>query len=261
MLQTVLLLGTVPLFLFSQTLPETTLHPFGRPNTATPDCQTLRYQAFECGYLQRVKLSLWVAYCYYHNPYLRLPRYQGKFMPDTFKLKKRAAVFPTVYESVPATIRFKIDRGHLAPDAALKTFGRNAQKETYFLTNITPQFANTNRYIWADLEKRVRRWAGENDTVWVVVGPLFYPQKETLWLGTRNVPIPHAHYCVAFRLKPFRLLAFIVPNDSIRRYGQSLTRFLVSIDSIEKLTQINLLPALAESLEQILPRRLPADFK
>ncbi len=95
----------------------------------------------------------------------------------------------------------------------------------------------------------------------MIVGPLFYPQKETLWLGTRNVPIPHAYYCVVFRRKPIRLLGFIVPNDSIRRYGQDLPRFLVSIDSIEKLTRLNLLPVLAESLEQITPRRLPADFK
>ncbi len=219
------------------------------PEPSEPNLKVLHYRAFDCGYLPRIKLSLWVSYCYYETRGMTQPRYRGRFMPDTFRLKKAEAAFPAVYESVPGFIRYQLDKGHLAPDAAIKVFGTAAQKETYFLTNIIPQFANTNRFIWAALEKNIRDWAGLKETVWVTVGPVFYPNQDTVWLGTNQVPIPHACYCVVFK-RPAKLIAFVVPNDSIRRTGKHLPRFLVSVDSVEKLTGLDLFPGLPPALEK-----------
>ncbi|MCL6466686.1 MAG: DNA/RNA non-specific endonuclease [candidate division WOR-3 bacterium] len=223
---------------------DSSLHPYGMPASQEPNLKVLHYRAFDCGYLPRAKISLWVSYLYHHRAGLNRPRYQGKFMPDTFRLKKSEAAFPAVYESVPRFIRHQLDKGHLAPDAAIKVFGTEAQKETYFLTNIIPQFASTNRFIWAALEKKIRDCAGVKDTVWVTVGPVFYRNRDTIWLGTHQVPIPHACYCVVFR-RPAELLAFVVPNDSIRRTGKHLPQFLVSVESVEKLTGLDLFPGLA----------------
>ncbi len=235
------------------------LHLWGAPvaKRSIGRVKVLRYQGFECGYLPRVKLSLWVAYRYFYTPDAGWRRYRGKFVPDTFRLKRGEAAFPKVYESIPGFIRHKIDRGHLAPDAAIKVLGQKAQRETYFLTNIVPQFANTNRYIWAHLERAIRFWAGRRDTVWVVVGPLFYPDRDTCWLGTRNVAIPHACYCVVARKQSRKLFAFIVPNDSIRRSDRDLPGFLVSVDSVERLTGFDFFPLLADSIEQRLERVTP----
>lgn len=224
---------------------------FGAPKAKHKGLKILQYQAFACGYLPRVKLSLWVSYCYIKNSNAKLSRYQGRFVPDTFRLKKKETGFTECYDSIPEFIRFVIDKGHLAPDAAIKAFGQNAQKETYFLTNIIPQFANTNRFIWAGLEKEIRRW-GERDTVWVVVGPLFYPKRDTFWLGTHNIAIPHACYCAVVRKRPLRMIGFIVPNDSTRRYLRDLPGFIVSVDSIEKLTGIDLFSSLPDNIEPVL---------
>ena len=235
------------------------LSPLGVPKARYQGMQILHYSAFECGYLPRVKLSLWVAYCYKRNENAKLGRYQGRFVPDTFQLKRKAAAFPAVYDSVPGFIRFAIDKGHLAPDAAIKIFGRKAQRETYFLTNIIPQFGNTNRFIWAGLEKQIRSW-GERDTVWVVTGPVFYPQRETCWLGTHNVPIPHACYCTVLRRRPLKMIGFIVPNDSIRRYARELPKFIVSVDSIEKLTGVDFWPDLPAATERELEAKRAPDL-
>lgn len=220
----------------------------------------LRYQAFECGYLPRVKLSLWVAYCYYQGQINTLPsRYRGRFVPDTFRLAKNEAGFPQCYDSIPEFIRYPIDKGHLAPDAAIKVFGRTAQRETYFLTNIIPQFASTNRFIWSGLEKKIRRW-GEKDTVWVLVGPVFFAHRDTCWLGTHNIAIPHALYAVVIKKRPRQLLGFLIPNDSIQRYTRALPRFIVSIDSIEKITGFDFCPELADSTARRLEARTPAQL-
>ncbi len=236
--------------------PGAALHPWGSPKANEPGLKVITYQAFECGYLPRIKLSRWVAYRYFWTPAARLPRYKGRFVPDTIRLKKHEAGFPAAYDSVPGFIRHPIDKGHLAPDAAIKVFGRKAQQETYFLTNIIPQFASCNRFIWAALEERIRRWADSDDTVWAVVGPVFYPGEDTFWLGTHNIAIPHALYYVVARRQPTAVIAFIVPNDSIRRTGRSLPRFLVSVDSVEKLTGLDIFPALPESLERLVPLQL-----
>lgn len=222
-------------------------YPWGLPNSNREQLKVLHYRAFDCGYLPRIKISLWVTYRYYRTPNETLPRYRGRFMPETVRLTKNEAAFPAVYESVPNFIHHQLDKGHLAPDAAIKVFGRKAQRETYFFPNIIPQFANTNRFIWAALEESIRDWAGVKDSLWVTVGPVFYPGKDTFWLGTHNLPIPHACFCVVMR-RPAQFLAFIVPNDSIRRTGRQLPLFLVSVDSVERLTGIDFFPALPASL-------------
>ncbi|MGQ9677710.1 MAG: DNA/RNA non-specific endonuclease [bacterium] len=233
------------------------LYPWGLPNLTGQKLKVLHYRAFDCGYLPRIKISLWVTYRYYRTPKVKLPRYRGRFMPDTFRLKKAEAAFPAVYESVPKFIHHPLDKGHLAPDAALKAFGTEAQKETYFLPNIIPQFANTNRFIWAALEKSIRDWAGVKETLWVTVGPVFYPRRDTFWLGTHNIAIPHACFCLVMR-RPAQFLAFIVPNDSLRRTGQQLPLFLVSVDSVERLTGIDFFPALPASLKAKQEALIPA---
>lgn len=238
---------------------EFSLHPWGRPRVKVAGLKVLRYRAFECGYLPKLKLSLWVAYRYFRTREVARSRYRGRFMPDTFRLERSEAAFPQVYDSVPEFIRYKIDRGHLAPDAAIKAFGNEAQRETYFLTNIIPQFANTNRFIWAALEGSIRKWAGADDTVWVLVGPVFYPGRDTVWLGTHNVAIPHASYCVVLRRHRTAVISFVVPNDSLRRTASELSRFLVSVDSVERLTGLDLFPLLADSVEQRLEAQLPGE--
>lgn len=219
--------------------------PWGCPLSDDSSLVTLTYRAFTCGYSAPIKLSRWVAYRYFRTRFSNLPRRKFPFVPDTFRLSRIQSGFPECYESVPAGISAVIDRGHLAPDAAIKAFGTDAQRETYFLTNITPQFANVNRYLWSHLEDRIRRWAGTKDTVWVVLGPVFYSGLDTNWLGTNNIPIPHAHYCVAARTRQPEVLSFLVPNDSCRRYGRDLPSHLVSVDSVETVTGLDLFPSLS----------------
>lgn len=225
------------------------LCPWGRPLSGDSSLLLLKYSAFECGYAPRIRLSRWVAYRYFRTRFSNIPRKRFPFVPDTFRLNRTQSGFSECYESVPVQIRTTVDRGHLAPDAAIKAFGTDAQRETYFLTNITPQFANVNRYIWRYLEGKIRQWAGAKDTVWVVVGPVFYSRTDTAWLGTRSIPIPHAHYCVVARKRRPEVISFLVTNDSCRRYGRDLLSCLVSVDSVEGLTGLNLFPALSPTEE------------
>ncbi|MBO4558388.1 MAG: DNA/RNA non-specific endonuclease [Bacteroidales bacterium] len=59
-------------------------------------------------------------------------------------------------------------RGHQLPSADRLNYSDNVQ--TFYGTNMTPQIGELNEQIWASLEGRVRDWAKQFDTLYVVTG-------------------------------------------------------------------------------------------
>lgn len=59
-------------------------------------------------------------------------------------------------------------RGHQLPSADRYKKGEN--ERTFYGTNMTPQKSELNERAWAELESRVRSWAGRFDTLYVVTG-------------------------------------------------------------------------------------------
>ena len=62
----------------------------------------------------------------------------------------------------------KVDRGHQLPSADRLTPGANEM--TFYGTNMTPQKSELNQNAWATLEGKVRTWANQFDTLYVVTG-------------------------------------------------------------------------------------------
>lgn len=62
----------------------------------------------------------------------------------------------------------RVDRGHQLPSADRLTPGANEQ--TFYGTNMTPQKSDLNQKAWATLEGKVRTWANQFDTLYVVTG-------------------------------------------------------------------------------------------
>ena len=73
--------------------------------------------------------------------------------------------------------RSGFDRGHQAPSGD-QTVDRTLQKETYYLSNMCPQYGALNQKIWQQLEDQVRSLAVKSGTVYVVTGPMFYDEAE-----------------------------------------------------------------------------------
>lgn len=64
------------------------------------------------------------------------------------------------------------DRGHMAPSGDEPD--EASQFQSFALSNIVPQNANDNRYLWADIEFAVRELVlAGGDDVYVVTGPIF----------------------------------------------------------------------------------------
>lgn len=76
---------------------------------------------------------------------------------------------PTVYQSyIMKGYGGGYDRGHQLPSADRLAYNANVQ--TFYATNMTPQKSELNQELWANLESRVRDWASHSDTLYVVTG-------------------------------------------------------------------------------------------
>ena len=94
---------------------------------------------------------------------------------------------------VTSTFRGGWAHGHQLPSADRLSYNANVQ--TFYGTNMTPQDYNFNGEIWARLEDKVRGWAGKCDTLYVVTGCVVDGNiSYTTDIDGKAIGIPKAYY-------------------------------------------------------------------
>jgi endonuclease G len=117
------------------------------------------------------------------------------------------------------------DRGHMTP--AADSSDAVQMSDTFYMTNMTPQFPNVNRIAWKNLEIKVRTLPFQ----YVVTGA-YYADYKTV-IGKRKIPVPTSVYKIVY-LKDGTVLAF--EADNIKENKKVKT---VDIEVIEKQTGID----------------------
>ncbi|HSH56651.1 MAG TPA: DNA/RNA non-specific endonuclease, partial [Halomonas sp.] len=150
------------------------------------------------------------------------------------------------------------DRGHLAPNYAIAAVhGRDAQHDTFYMSNMTPQRPDLNRRLWQRLEEVVMdHFVPRFGAVQVITGPIF-PERflDNVLNRVGFVEIPEAFYkiIVVPGERP-RALAFVMPQGV--RGDEPLDDYLVTIDVIEARTGLDFFPGLPESAAEVLEGRV-----
>jgi endonuclease G len=143
------------------------------------------------------------------------------------------------------------DRGHMAPNYAIsRLYGKQAQLNTFLMSNITPQTPNLNQKLWQRLEEvEIKHFTQLHDQVWVLTGPVFIGETEHL-PNAINVEIPDAFYKI-YALPSTtgapKLIAFLMPQEVIG--NEALTDYVTSVDAIEALTGLDFFADLDDSIE------------
>lgn len=210
------------------------------PSTWT---RILRSEAFLVGYSDIRGNPLWV-------------NYKIKTVPEKTKRLKRPSGFKSDWRSMNSVTHKDYthsgyDRGHMAPNYAISSlYGKQAQLETFIMTNITPQKPNLNRKLWQRLEAvEINHFTQLENEVWVTTGTVFTGSKESL-KNASHVEIPDAFYkiyAIQTEKQPPKLLAFLMPQNV--KGNESLAKFVVSIDEIEALTGLDFFHELEDNLE------------
>lgn len=148
---------------------------------------------------------------------------------------------------------FGYDRGHLAPSADFR-WSEKALSESYYYSNMSPQLADFNRGVWAELEGLLRAYLYRNPTtqLYVFTGPVLRPGLPTIARAKNKVAIPEQFWKIALDLTNRKAIAFVVPQNP---KGYPLSSFATTIDEIEKVTGINFFAGMEDGLEESLEKQ------
>lgn len=118
--------------------------------------------------------------------------------------------------------------GHMSPNEVInRQFGRLAQMETFFMSNMSPQYGSLNTGVWLKLENAIREIEDTNqkDHVWAIVGPIFSDTPSYISLkGNKKVPVPKSYFCITIdpHSYPYKypsnvsMDCFIIPQEAPR---------------------------------------------
>ena len=158
-------------------------------------------------------------------------------------------------------------RGHQLPSADRQCCDE-ANAQTFYGTNMTPQLNEHNEGIWSSLESKVRNIANGSDTTYVVTGVIVSASSKIEKDSYKNnVTIPDAYFKVLLRysksstLGQWNAAAFYLEH---RKYSENLGKqHSMSVDELEAMTGIDFfvnLPAkVGEAQAAKIEAAVPAD--
>ena len=191
------------------------------------------YRNYTLGWSQDHYVALWVAY-----PLCSMYTNKNVNRTDAWAYDP---VLGKAYSSAPfGGYGGSYARGHQLPSAdRLCSYDANAQ--TFYGSNMTPQLNAHNEGIWQELETKVRTIANKSDTTYVVTGCIVAGSKTTTTDSDGNrMTVPTAYfkallrYSSASTLGQWNAAAFYLEH---RSYSESIGKqHSMSIDELEKIT-------------------------
>lgn len=199
--------------------------------------QIVHHEGYSLSYSEAHEQAEWVAY-ELKKSHLSSTNHKRPYFEIDDAVKTGAASWRNYKNS-------GYDRGHLCP-AADKRYSKFAHDETFLTSNITPQEHQFNSGIWNKLEQKVRYWARKYDGIFVVTGGVLKGDMKTI--GDERVSVPNQFYKVLIDNNTGRtkMIAFLMPHKDSNK---PLYEFVVSVDTIEKLTGIDFFSELDDALE------------
>lgn len=203
------------------------------------DSQIIVHQNYTLNYSEADEQPLWVAYM------LTRKRTKGNVERTNYFFDD-----PDVSTGSSSWSDYKgsgYSRGHLMPAGDAK-WDTAAMRESFFMSNISPQLKEFNDGIWNKLERKMRHWANIYDTIYIVTGPVLKTDGEQLRkIGHHNkVTVPNHFYKAVYCPSEHQAIGFLIPHEISEK---SLQNFVVTIDQLEDFTGLDFFPELDDTLE------------
>lgn len=156
----------------------------------------------------------------------------------------------------------QFDRGHICASAD-RYLSREANEQTFLMSNMSPQMSNFNSPYWSSFENYVQkrsRDASFADTLYVVKGGTLSDGQILGHIARQNgarVVIPRYYFMALLKCKndAYSALAFWMEH---RDYGineplsnREISEKVISIDQLEELTGIDFFPNLPDNVESV----------
>lgn len=199
--------------------------------------QVIQHTGYTVSYNKEWKIPNWVSYELIRQETSGVEKRSDRFLVD-----------PNV-EGLSATnsdySKSGYDKGHMAPAADMK-WNSTAMKESFYFTNICPQHPQLNRRAWKKLEEKIRDWGMADSAIIVICGPIVNKQNHKI--GRNKVSVPQQYFKVILSpfAQPMRAIGFLFPNAQATA---PLPEYVVTVDSIESLTNLDFFAPLPDNIE------------
>ena len=205
--------------------------------------QVIKRTNYALSYNDSHKVANWVAYSLRTDQLKSCVTRPSGFVPDP--LITTGTAVTTDYTNTG------FDRGHLLPAGDMK-YDAKAMKDTFFMSNVTPQPPTFNRGMWARMEVLVRAWTKSAGKMWIVTGPVL---TETLpWIGHRvTISVPKHFYKVMIRKVGNKYVGMAILMSTDLPHA-TLIEYATTINAIEALTGIDFFPFLDDAVEEEVER-------
>lgn len=219
------------------------------PAHADTDC-IIEYNGYTVSYDEAARIPAWVAYELTSEEANDTIGRSGKnFRPDD----KAKVVQADNYDYRNSGW----SRGHMAPAGDFK-WDDGAMWDTFFYTNCCPQDEKMNNGSWHVLENKVRTWARQFGSVFVVTGPIVGQNQEGK-IGPHKITVPDAFFkaLLVYKDESYHGIAFVMFNNPTK---QGLSDSYLSINELEKLSGFDFFPSLDDSIEETIEDEVDLKF-
>ena len=199
--------------------------------------QIIRHSGYTVSYNKDLKIPNWVSYELTREETRGKEKRGNRFIADPL------ATGPIATNA--DYTRSGYDKGHMAPAADMK-WSPEAMKESFYFSNMCPQHPQLNRRGWKNLEDKIRNWAIADSAIIIICGPIIEKQPKTI--GKNKVVVPQRFFKVVLSpfAKPIRAIGFLLNNEQA---VEPLSSYVVTVDSIESLTNMDFFAPLPDEIE------------
>ena len=153
------------------------------------------------------------------------------------------------------------DHGHICPSADRQR-ATECNYQTFYITNMQPQYNKFNAGLWEKMEEDVRNWANQSDTLYVCKGGTIDKKSNILEYVSRNshqssqvndshIPVPKYFFMAVLSRKgsQWQAMGYWVEHVNADRSNDNRKSYAVSIDVLEGLTGIDFFCNLPADIE------------
>lgn len=184
--------------------------------------------------------------------------------PDVAKSDQQATYSELSKSYYPGSTTAYYEKGHICPSMD-RLNSKDANEQTYYMTNILPMVANFNGKLWQKMETQVNTWGkalADGDTIFVCKGGTIDKADQILGKTIGNHVVPK-YFFIALYAKTStgqKMLGFWAEHLNEDKSGDALKGYVVSIDELEQKTGIDFFCNLSDTLEEQLESKKAADI-
>ena len=154
--------------------------------------------------------------------------------------------------------------GHICPSAD-RLYSKEANKQTFYLTNLQPQYNKFNAGLWNKMEERVRRWIALSpvtDTLFVCKGGTIDSEDNILTRISNTLIVPKYFYMAMLykTTEGYKAIAFWAENLNADNSNDNLRDYAITIDDLEKRTGIDFFCNLPDEVEEKVESQTSASY-